>query len=67
MRVKHILWKVNNGWMMVPEDSINGITPSDAAEIYIFKTLKEFADWKPKRVRRRKATKAEPPPQHTKD
>jgi|SoimicMinimDraft_17_1059745.scaffolds.fasta_scaffold106905_2 hypothetical protein len=60
MRIKHTLWRVKNGWLLVPEGD-NGIIKSECAdEIMVFKTLKEFAEFTPKRVRNRKATKKEP-------
>jgi hypothetical protein len=71
MRVKHSLWRVSNGWLLVPEEENYSIKAEDAPQMAIFKTLKEFADTYPKRERRRsrkpKAVTAEPPPQHTKD
>jgi hypothetical protein len=56
MRIKHNLWKVSNGWLMVP-DTVDGMLPvDDAPRCVVFTSLKEFADWKPRRVRRKKAT-----------
>lgn len=54
MRVKHTLWKVSNGYLLVPEDCDRMLQSSDAAGSYVFKTLKEFSEWKPKRKRNRK-------------
>lgn len=59
MRVKHTLWKVSNGWLLVPEDKDGYLNVDSAGECAIFKTLKEFADYKPRRVRSRKP-KAQP-------
>jgi hypothetical protein len=57
MRSTHTLWRVKNGWILVPEGD-NGIIRSEAAEeIVVFRTLKEFADEYPKRERKRRTTK----------
>lgn len=64
MRTKHTLWRVKNGWILVPEGD-NGVIKSEAAdEITVFKSLKEFADEYPKRERKRasRATKPKPKP-----
>lgn len=52
---RHTLWKVSNGWLLLPEgaDTTNGLNPFDAPRCSIFKNLKEFADHKPKRERKR--------------
>jgi len=55
MRVSHNLWRVSNGWLLVPEGCDRVLDPKDAPEMFVFKTLKEFSDWKPKRVRRKKS------------
>lgn len=55
MRIKHTLWRVNNGWLLVPEEKDGYLSSDNAPDCYIFKTLKEFSDFKPKRVRRKKA------------
>jgi hypothetical protein len=67
MRTKHTLWKVNNGYLLVPEDCDTHVQSKEASGCHVFKTLKEFADWKPKRDRRRKTPTASSEPQHTKD
>jgi hypothetical protein len=64
MRTKHTLWRVKNGWILVPEGD-DGVIKSEAAdEIIVFRTLKEFADEYPKRERKRasRATKPKPKP-----
>jgi hypothetical protein len=69
MRVKHNLWRVSNGWILVPEGSDGVIQAKEAPLITVFKTLKEFADTFPKRDRKSRKTKAteSTEPQHTKD
>ena len=67
MRTKHTLWRVKNGWILVPEGD-DGVIKSEAAdEIIVFRTLKEFADEYPKRERKRasRATKPKPTNQPT--
>ena len=54
MRIKHTLWKVSNGWLLVPDGAVSGISANDAPNCAIFKSLKEFAEWKPIRKRNRK-------------
>lgn len=51
MRIEHTLWKVNNGWLLVPENT-HYLKADEGQQCYIFKTLKEFAEWKPKRQRK---------------
>jgi len=67
MRVKHQLWKVSNGWLLVPEGRDSSIVATDAPQCTVFKNLKEFADFKPKRERKRKATKPTTNPQPTQE
>jgi hypothetical protein len=73
MRIKYNLWKVGNGWLLVPEGANTGISSSEAQHCFVFKSLKEFADFKPKRERKSRARKpvagvtADPLPLHTKD
>jgi len=55
MRTVHTLWKVSNGWLLVPEGCNTVVDHDDAQNCTIFKTLKEFSDWKPKRIRRKKS------------
>jgi len=71
MRTAHNLWKVSNGWLLIPEGTDRVLTVDDASEAAVFKTLEEFAKWNPPRKRNRK-TKPKPKPasteaQHTKD
>ena len=54
MRNEHTLWKVSNGFILVPEGTAGALTSEQAAKASVFKSLKEFADYKPKRVRNRK-------------
>jgi hypothetical protein len=54
MRIKHTLWRVSNGWLLVPEDESTILRSEDAAGCSVFKTLKEFADQYPKRERKHK-------------
>lgn len=54
MRVTHNLWKVQNGWILVPEGCDSILSPSDAAQALVFKDLQEFSKWTPKRVRRKR-------------
>ena len=54
MRIKHTLWKVSNGYLMVPEDCDSYVQTKDASFCAVFKTLKEFSEWKPKQKRNRK-------------
>ena len=58
MRIKHTLWRVSNGWLLVPEDRDGYINSDQAGRCAVFKTLKEFSDTYPKRERksRRKET-----------
>jgi hypothetical protein len=64
MRVKHTLWRVSNGWLLVPEDSPSVINHGDAPQCVVFKDLKEFAAFKPKRERNRKAKPTTKEPEH---
>jgi hypothetical protein len=57
MRIQHTLWRVSNGWLLVPEKSNGIIADIDAPACFIFKTLKEFSEWTPKRERRRRTRK----------
>jgi hypothetical protein len=57
MRIKHTLWRVSNGWLLVPEDRDGYLTSEHAAQCSIFKTLREFSDQYPKRERRKRAAK----------
>jgi hypothetical protein len=67
-RIKHQLWKVQNGWLLVPEDSESTLAFNEAPQCVIFKTLKEFSEWKPKRQRRKATPKPQATePQHTLD
>jgi len=52
MRTKFTLWKVSNGYLLVPSDCDAYLQNKDAQDCSVFKTLKEFAEWKPKRLRR---------------
>jgi hypothetical protein len=57
-RIKHTLWRVSNGWLLVPEEKNDDyLHNSDAMQCAIFKTLKEFSDQYPKRERKRRTTK----------
>jgi len=70
MRTKYQLWKVSNGWLLVPEGRDGQIVAADAPQCVVFRTLKEFADYKPKRERKSRAAVKTPSPeepQHTKD
>ena len=55
MRVTHNLWKVNNGWLLVPEGCDRVLSATDAPQAAVFKSLKEFSEWKPSRVRRKRS------------
>lgn len=58
MRIMYNLWKVSNGWLLVPEETGKySLDPKDAPRCAIFKTLKEFSDWKPKRERKPRTKK----------
>jgi hypothetical protein len=59
MRIKHQLWKVSNGWLLVPEHSDHTITSEDAPYCVIFKTLKDFSEQYPKRERKKRNPKSE--------
>lgn len=54
MRVTHNLWKVSNGWLLVPEGDDRVLSVNDAPQAFVFKSLKEFSEWKPARKRNRK-------------
>jgi len=54
MRVQHTLWKVSNGWLLVPEDCNTVVNSKDAPRCTVFKSLKEFSDWRPRRERKHK-------------
>jgi hypothetical protein len=54
MRIKHNLWRLSNGWLLVPEEDNGVLRCEDAQECAVFRTLKEFADQYPKRERRKK-------------
>jgi hypothetical protein len=56
MRINHSLWRVSNGWLLVPEDCTGYLKSDQAQKCAVFKTLKEFADQYPKRERRNKPT-----------
>jgi hypothetical protein len=58
--MKHILWKVSNGYLRVPENCTSVVTPQDADQCTVFKTLDEFAKWQPKRKRNRKQKPQKP-------
>jgi hypothetical protein len=60
MRIKHNLWRVKNGWILVPEGDDGFVKAECADEITVFKSLKEFADEFPKRERKRRTTKPKP-------
>ena len=62
MRTKYQLWKVSNGWLLVPEGRDGQIVATDAPQCTVFKNLKEFADYKPKRERKSRAAKPKPTP-----
>jgi hypothetical protein len=65
MRTKYTLWKASNGWLLVPEgNSDSAISASDVKESVVFKSLKEFAEYKPKRERKRRVTKPTKEPEH---
>ena len=66
MRIKHTLWKVSNGWLLLPDKDADGIGPGDAPYMVIFKTLKEFSEWKPKQKRNRKPKTAKETPDASK-
>jgi hypothetical protein len=55
MRVTHNLWKVSNGWLLVPEGCDSVLSSNDAPQAAVFKSLKEFSEWKPARVRRKRS------------
>jgi hypothetical protein len=65
MRVTHHLWKVSNGWLLVPEGFPNSITPNEAPQAAVFKSLEEFAKYKPKRVRKPRKHKTTPTTEET--
>jgi len=70
MRIKHNLWRVNNGWLLVPEECDRVVTTEQASQCIVFKTLQEFSEGFPKRERRKRTktvTKAASEPQHVKD
>jgi hypothetical protein len=60
MRIKHQLWKVSNGWLLLPEN-VDGshivLDSSDAPRCVVFKSLEEFAKYTPKRERKSRKTK----------
>jgi len=55
MRIKHTLWKVSNGYLLVPEDCDSYLRSESASGCAVFKSLKEFSEWTPKRVRRKRS------------
>lgn len=55
MRVKHNLWRVSNGWLLVPEGTDNILQSGEAGGCSVFKSLKEFSDQYPKRERKSRA------------
>lgn len=57
MRIKHNLWRVKNGWMLVPEGDDGIVRAECASEITVFKSLKEFAETYPIRERKRRTRK----------
>jgi len=63
--MKHILWKVSNGYLRVPDEAQSVLTADQADKCSIFKTLEEFAKWKPKRTRNRKPKLKSPKPGQT--
>jgi hypothetical protein len=54
MRTKHTLWKVSNGYLLVPEDCDGLVAVREAPGCAVFKSLKEFSEWKPQRIRRKR-------------
>ncbi len=64
MRIKHNLWRVSNGWLLVPEGNDGIIKADDASKITVFKTLKEFADTYPKRERKTRKPVTTKEPEH---
>ena len=58
MRIRYMLWKVANGFLLVPDDCTHSLNPSNAPDCHVFKSLKEFSDWKPKRVRNKRSREA---------
>jgi hypothetical protein len=59
MRTKHNLWRVSNGWLLVPEECTGYLDSASASGCAVFKTLKEFADQYPKRERRVRKSKTD--------
>ena len=49
MRTEHTLWRVSNGWLLVPEKNGTVLNVADATKCVVFKNLKDFADQYPKR------------------
>lgn len=54
MRTAHNLWKVSNGWLLIPEGLDRVLTVDEAPQAAVFKSLDEFSKWKPKQKRNRK-------------
>lgn len=63
MRTLHTLWRVSNGWLLVPEDTSGYLHSREANQCAVFKTLKEFSEAYPKRER--KKTKPKPTTKET--
>lgn len=63
MRVTHNLWKVSNGWILVPEGCDTTLSTLMAPQAVVFTSLSDFAKWKPKRVRKSRALKTAKPGQ----
>jgi len=59
MRTLHNLWKVSNGWLLVPEGDQTMLHSNDACNAVVFKSLEEFSKWKPIRKRNRKPKQKE--------
>lgn len=58
--IQHTLWKVSNGWLLVPSGNGKVLDSAEAPLCAVFKTLDEFAKWKPVRKRNRKPKGKEP-------
>ena len=54
MRILHNLWRVSNGWLLVPEGTNSILDTKQASECSVFKSLDEFAKSYPRRERKRK-------------
>jgi hypothetical protein len=43
VRIKHVLWRVGNGWIRTPDE--NPFLREGRENMFVFANLRQFADW----------------------